>query len=498
MAIQYDNFVRKMQKIADINSAIAVLHWDQETYLPEGSAIARGKQIATLSVMVHQEFIGTEMGRIMRAVRGLSSLTAKQKRNVEIIDKEFKKAKKFSEEFVLRRSMAVSTAFQSWVNAKNKSDFSLFESALNELITIKREESVLLGKSKHPYDNLLDMYEPGATVEQLDALFEDVKTKLLPIIAKIRARDTPKRNFLYKKYDKEKQWDFGIYLLKAIGYDFNKGRQDISSHPFTIGFSPDDVRVTTRIDEHDFSNMTWSCIHEGGHALYEQGLDPLEYGLPSGGAISLAIHESQSRLWENQVGRSMDFWQFHYPSMQKTFKPLRKVSLKNFYKAINVIKPNLVRTEGDELHYHIHVLIRYEIEKEIIAGHIDAQGARGLWNKKYKDYLGIDITDDAQGILQDVHWSHGSFGYFPTYSMGSFYAAQFFAKATKDIPDLQLEIARGNTHLLLDWLRSKIHIHGRSLEAEELCKKVTGKPLSMKYFVDYAKNKYGDLYNMKL
>jgi carboxypeptidase Taq len=276
-----------------------------------------------------------------------------------------------------------------------------------------------------------------------------------------------------------------------MGYDFNRGRQDLSPHPFTISFNPYDVRVTTRVDENDFANMTWSCIHEGGHALYEQGLNPDDYGLPVGSAASLAIHESQSRLWENNVGRSKAYWTFQYPKLKKIFPDnLKNVSLDNFYKSINSVKANLIRTEADELHYHLHVMIRYEIEKEIVSTKITAKEVRELWNEKYKEYLGVKVTKDSEGILQDVHWSHGSIGYFPTYSLGSFYAAQFFNRASNDIPTLKSEIEKGNSSSLLHWLRENIHKHGAMYDAEDLCKKVTGEKLNFQYFMEYVKDKY--------
>ncbi|MBK8390129.1 MAG: carboxypeptidase M32 [Saprospiraceae bacterium] len=494
----YKKLKERMSRLADINGAIAALSWDKETYLPPKSDRFRSQQIATLSSISHEEFTSDETRDLLAKTATIKNLTAKEKKNLLVLQKEFDKSVRFSKEFVVKRSMIISQAFHHWVEAKEKNNFKLFAPALDQLINLKREEAAILGKNTHPYNNLLEEYEPGATVEKLDGLFEEVRSKLLPMISKIREAKPVKSSFLKKEYPQGKQWDFGLSLLNSIGYDFDRGRQDISHHPFTIGIAPDDVRITTRIDENDFSNMTFSCLHEAGHALYEQGLDINEYGLPCGGPASLAIHESQSRLWENHVGRSMNFWQAHYPGLQKEFKSLKKVGLKDFYYGINKVKPNLIRTEADELHYHIHVMIRYEIEKEMLMGNLDAAGAQEQWKSKYKDYLGLDIQDDSEGILQDVHWSHGSFGYFPTYSMGSFYAAQFFKQAQKDLTDLDEQIAKGNTAPLLQWLRENIHQHGRRYEAEELCKRVTGKPLNLKAFIDHAKEKYSDIYRINL
>ena len=280
-----------------------------------------------------------------------------------------------------------------------------------------------------------------------------------------------------------------------MGYDFEAGRQDISEHPFTTHFNPQDVRVTTRIDEKNFGNMLWSCIHEGGHALYEQGIPTETYGTPIGNAVSLAIHESQSRLWENNVGRGLPFWKANFKALKKQFpKNLAGIGLQKFYKGINKISPSPIRTESDELHYHFHVLIRYEIEKGLVEDSLDPAKLKTIWNDRYKEYLGLDIKDDKTGILQDIHWAYGSIGYFPTYSLGSFYAAQFYAQAKKDIPDLEMKISSGNNQVLLDWLRKNIHQHGSRYNPNALCKRITGETLNFKYFMDYVKKKYAGVY----
>ena len=494
----YNRLKEKMTRLADINGAIAVLSWDKETYLPRKADKFRSQQIATLSAISHAEFTSEETGDLLQQASDVKNLNAKERKNVIVLLKDYEKSKKFSQDFIIQSSLTISQAFHDWSSAKDKNDFNIFAPSLDKLLDLKKKEAAILGSKGHLYDALLDQYEPDATVAMFDKLFDDVREKLLPIISKISQATPIKSSFLRKEYKEKQQWDFGLSLLNSIGYDFDIGRQDISSHPFTIGFSPDDVRITTRIDENDLSNMTWSCLHEAGHALYEQGLNPDEFGMPSGWPASLAIHESQSRLWENHVGRSNNFWQAHYPGMQKKFKPLKKVGMRDFYRGINRIKPNLIRTEADELHYHLHVMIRYEIEKEMISGNLDAYAARELWNKKYKEYFGLKIDSDRVGILQDVHWSHGSFGYFPTYSMGSFYAAQFFKQAKQDLPDMEEQMAKGNTASLLQWLRENIHQHGRRYEAEELCKRVTGKTLNLKPFLDYVKEKYGDIYGVVL
>ena len=496
MATNYDRYVERMRKIADIGHSIAVLSWDKETYLPKKSASMRSQQIATLSGIVHDEFTDPDFGELLERLDKQRNLDDDKKKNVSVTLSDYQKATQFTKRFVIQKSMAVSNCFHAWLQAREANDFGLYQEALEALVKIKRLEAKKLGNAEHLYDNLLDQYEPGLTVKTCDKVFKGMKKPLRKLIKKINKKKAPKKDFLYKKYDKDAQWNLGIYILDEMGYDFDRGRQDISTHPFTTSFSADDVRVTTRIDENDLSNMLWSCIHEGGHALYEQGLPIENYGLPTGSAISLSIHESQSRLWENNVARGKAFWSKYFKTAKKMFpKQLKKQTVDSFYKAINVIEPNLIRTEADELHYHYHVLIRYEIEKALIEGSIEVADLPDVWNAKYKEYLNVEVTDDVNGVLQDIHWSHGSFGYFPTYSLGSFYAAQLYTQAEKEIPELEKQIAAGNSKVLLDWLREKVHIHGRRYEAEELCEMITGEPLNVKYFMDYAKKKYAEVYS---
>lgn len=490
MPNSYNDYVVLMQKIADLSNAIAVMSWDNEVYLPEHSGPLRARQIATLATMTHELFTAKSTGTLLTALNK-EKLPFKKAKNVSLTLKDYQRDKKFSPQFVMQKSTVVSHAYHAWAEAKKKNDFALFAPKLDQLLQLVREETQILGFEEHPYDALLDQYEPGIRVKKLNALFAEVTRQLVPFVRKIDARWKSKADFLKHKYDKDSQWQFGLEVLKGMGYDFKRGRQDLSSHPFTIGFGAEDVRITTRIDEKDFCNMTWSCIHEGGHALYEQGLDSKEYGLPSGTAASLGIHESQSRLWENNLGRSKAFWQHFFPVLKKYFpQNLKGVGLDEYYRGINRISKNLIRTESDELHYHLHVAIRYEIEKEIFSSNIKAKDLRQLWNDKYQQYLGVKVKNDTEGILQDVHWSHGSFGYFPTYSLGSFYAAQFFNAIQKQQPDLENKIANGDFSHVHQWLKSNIYRHGKTYNAEELCKKATGENLNFQYFMNYVTEKY--------
>ncbi len=494
--MDYKAYKAYMSKIADIGHSIAVLSWDKEVNLPSGSAAFRSQQVATLSSIVHEMLTKPSFGESLKDLVEDPTLTNKEKNNVQLTLKEYKKATNFDEEFVIKRSMLTSKAFHAWLDARKKNDWQAYRPALEELVILKREEARLLGDADHPYDNLLDIYEPGMTVQKLDVIFKDVKNELLPLIKKCTSYEKVDDSFLTQSYDEEKQWAYGLEVLEAIGYDFTMGRQDKSTHPFTTSFSPQDVRVTTRVNEHDFSDMLWSSIHEGGHALYEQGLPISEYGLPSGSYMSLGIHESQSRLWENNVARDFAFWEYQFPLLKDRFpNQLADVSLHDFMKAINNIEPNLIRTESDELHYHFHVMIRYEIEKKLIEGSIEVSELKEYWNDAYDDYLGLRPKDDLTGILQDIHWSHGSFGYFPTYSLGSFYAAQFYEQAKQDIYRLEEKLSNGDSSELLSWLRTNIHSKGHTMEAEELCKEITGSGLKLHPFINYIERKFNRLYS---
>lgn len=497
MNAKYSIYRSLKRKIADVNYSAALLQWDMETYMPANGGDFRAQQISTLAGIAHELSTEDKFGKILDELSGNKSLSEIERRNVEESLKDFKRNKKYTTEFVETLSRTVSEAVQVWTKAKQKSDFKMFAPLLQKLVELKRQECEILGYKHHPYDALLDLYEPEAKTKEIEELFKGVKEWLVSFVKKISAQNQNADAFMFKRYEKDKQWDFGIFLLKQMGYNFETGRQDISTHPFTTSFNSSDVRITTRINEKDLNEMIWSCIHEGGHALYEQGLSADDYGLPSGEAVSLGIHESQSRLWENNVGRGLSYWKANYGKLQESFpENLKNVTVDDFYKAMNVVRPSLIRTSADELTYHFHVLIRFEIEKALLEKAVEVKDLPDVWNHKYKTYLGLEVPSDARGVLQDIHWSYGNFGYFPTYSLGSFYAAQFFSKAKQDIPGIEKEIESGNMKPLLGWLRENIHRHGKIYPAAELCKRVTGETLNFKYFMDYASKKYSYLYNI--
>ncbi len=493
----YQDYINHCKKIADLQYSISVLNWDQEVNMPPKSAERRAQQISTLAGIAHKISTDKEFGKLLHAL-SKKKLSDEKKRNINESLKEYSKSTKYTTEFVQLLSKTISESFIAWQKAKEKDDFSIFAPKLKELVKLKREECNLLGYKHHPYDAMLDIYEPNSTVKDLDILFKDVRQHLVPFVKQIAKANQHNDSLMHNYFEKDKQLAFTEILLAQMGYDFKAGRQDVSTHPFTTNFSSTDVRVTTRVNENNLSEIIWSSIHEGGHALYEQGLKDENYGLPAGNYLSLGIHESQSRIWENNVGRSIFFWNYNFKKLQNEFHSnLGHVTVEDFYKAINIVKPSFIRTSADELTYHFHVMIRYEIEKDLLSGKIEVEDLPKIWNKKYKEYLGIDVPSDSFGVLQDIHWSHGSFGYFPTYSIGSFYAAQFFNQAKKEINQLEHKIEIGNLKPLLEWLREKIHIHGKLFAADELCEKITSEKLNFKHFLNYAKKKYSKIYNLK-
>lgn len=493
----YSIYKNITQKAADFQYAGAVLGWDQEVYMPPKGFAFRGRQLATLASQAHEMVTSESYGNMLKELLGRVDLTEDEADNIRLSWEDYDKNKKLSIDFVEKLTEQTSAGYNAWLSARKQNKYELYAPELQKMLELKRQQADLYGYEGNPYNALLDDYEKGGSVAMLDSVFDSIKPALSSILARIKNARQVDDSFFNLHFPRQEQWDFSMEVLGKIGYDMEAGRQDISEHPFTTSFAPTDVRVTTRVDENDFASLLWSSIHEGGHALYEQGLPEDQYGLPLCAAASLSIHESQSRLWENNVGRSKNFWIDFYPRLQTYFPhQLAGISLDSFYKGMNKVQPSLIRTEADELTYHFHVVIRYEIEKALIAGDLDTMELRNVWNESYKKYLGVTVADDKQGILQDVHWSHGMFGYFPTYSLGSFYAAQFFEQAEKDIPGLHQQIAEGDNSRLLDWLRNKVHRNGRKYRSEDLCRNITGRGLDINSFIQYAEKKFTAVYDL--
>ena len=501
-----DSLKNKLTEIHHLRDAAALLSWDQETYMPAGGGQARAEQIATLQTLAHVKFVSEEIeeylttwideptGRVRTPFQtGLDHATQAMLRETW---RDFSRAKKLPSEFVNRLQRESSLAQQIWAEARKNNDFKSFLPHLRTLITLKIEEAEYLGFVESPYDPLLDSYEPGATAAQLKPLFATLRERLVSLLQQVlNASHKPNEAILTQAFDTEKQLEFGRLVLGKMGYQFERGRLDLSPHPFTTSFHPTDVRVTTRVFEHDLASCLFSCLHEGGHGLYEQGLSPEYYGTPLAEPVSLGIHESQSRLWENCVGRSRPFWQHFYPLLQKTFPDqLQEIPLVDFFSSINMVKPSLIRVEADELTYNLHIMVRFEIELALLEGQLRVEDLPEAWNEKMQVNLGIKPDRDAEGVLQDVHWSMGAFGYFPTYTLGNLYASMFYNQALQDIPGLEESIARGSLLPLRDWLNTHIHQHARQFPSQEILLRVTGHSLSSDPFLTYLERKFGELY----
>jgi carboxypeptidase Taq len=490
----------KLNDATHLYSALSLLSWDQEVMMPEGGTHLRAQTIASLSGMYHEMMVGT-VQNALKAVEdaGLDKLTPFQSRNYTTLRRELDRLIKLPKELVIESSRVKSEALNAWVTARKERNFSLFSPLLSEIVRLKRLEAEYYGYTHHPYDALLETYEPGMTSTRLKTIFEPFKLQLGTLLPQLASQPQIDDQWIKQAIPAEKQLAWSREVLVAMHYDMNHGRQDLSAHPFTINLNPQDVRITTMVQPDDIREMLYSSIHEAGHALYEQGL-PVEYfGLPAAEACSLGIHESQSRLWENNIARSRAFWEHFFPSFRELFPDkLKGKGPEDVYRAVNKVQPGFIRISADELTYHFHVALRFEIELALVAKEVEVADLPALWNEKVKKYLGLDVKHDAEGVLQDIHWSHGSIGYFPTYSLGSFYAAQIMDTAEQKIPDLHGQFSRGEFGPMKTWLNQQIHIHGKQYDSETLCTLATGKPLDVSHFVRYAKTKFGEVYDIRM
>ncbi len=499
----------KLLEIQHLKDAAALLSWDQETYMPAGGGQTRAEQLATLQTLAHAKFVAPEIGDLLLhhidPTTGFANTDAAgfddaSKALLRETWRDFSRAKKLSSDFVNRLERECSLAQQVWAEARRRNDFMHFLPNLRTIIALKFEEIDSRGYEDSPYDTLLDTYEPGATVAQLQPLFATLRDGLIVLLKHVQESSSPPDDrILFQAYDKTQQVAFGNLVLHGMGYDFNRGRLDLSAHPFTTSFHPTDVRVTTRVFDKDLSSCLLSCLHEGGHGLYAQGLPQEQYGTPLGEALSLGIHESQSRLWENSVGRSRAFWTHFFPLLQQHFpSQLGAVSLDTFYAALNAVKPSLIRVEADEVTYNLHIMVRFEIELALIEQRVKVEDLPDLWREKMQEYLGIVPKRDAEGVLQDVHWSLGALGYFPTYTLGNLYAAMFFQQACQDIPALETEIQQGHLLSLKAWLNHHIHQCGRQYSSTDLLHRITGHSLSVEPFLVYLRTKIGEIYGFTI
>jgi carboxypeptidase Taq len=487
------------REVALLTSTQSLLGWDERTKMPPGGGQYRAEQISYLAGQIHRRQTAPEVGEWLGELAGsplaadLHSVTGADIVNLR---RDYDRKTKLPQKLVEELARLSVLGQQVWAESRRKNDYAAFRPLLARTIELKRQEAAAIGYADVAYDALLDEYEPGETTANLARVLAGLREQLVPLVAQIAASSRrPNLDIVRRRCPIDRQDAFGQRVAAAIGFDFRRGRLDVTDHPFCSEVGPGDVRLTTRYDEYCLPGAFFSTLHEAGHGLYEQGLPHERFGLPTGQATSLGIHESQSRMWENLVGRSRDFWEHFYPDAQAAFPDaLAGVPLDGFYFAINDVRPSLIRTESDEVTYNLHILIRFELEQLLLSDELRVDDLPAAWNDKYRAYLGITPPNDADGVLQDVHWSSGAFGYFPTYSLGNLYAAQFFERAEQDLGDLGAMFAKGDFSPLLDWLRANIHAHGRKFSAAELVQRTTGRSLGHDALMRHLRRKFGPLY----
>lgn len=503
MEKEYENKINELKEylknLEYLNSSIALIQWDSLVNMPSKAVQYRSEMLGYLSGESYKLSTSNKIKEFAEYFKKFKDIDEVTKATIENIEREYNKTKKIPEEEYKAYVMAASQSGAAWEEAKSKGDFNIFKPHLKKMVEFNKKFAEYWGYGENRYNALLDIYEPGITTEKLDIVFGELRDALVDLLGKIESSDVkPDTAFFKKKFTKEQQEAFSKLVLKNMGYDYEQtGRIDESTHPFTTNFGNKDVRITTHYYENDFRSALFSCIHEGGHGIYEQDIpDGLQGTLLATGA-SMGVHESQSRFYENIIAKSKEFWKYYYPIAENKFPQFKGVSFEEFYKSINFVEPSLIRTEADELTYSIHIIIRYEIEKMLINNDLDVEDVPKVWNEKYSEYLGVEPKNNAEGVLQDMHWSDGSFGYFPSYALGNLYGAQFLNKMKKDIPNLYEEIFKGNLSIIHDWLKNNIHKYGAVYKPNELIKKVTGQELSAKYFIDYLNKKFKDIYNLE-
>jgi carboxypeptidase Taq len=482
------------EKLADVNAlraAVAMMDWDQQTYMPSGGTDARAAHVGILGRMAHELFVADETRKALEdATRTASGDDAAM---IRVVQRDMDLATKLPASLVEEKLSLSAKAQEIWVQARANNDFASYAETLEQMFELARREAEYLGYKAEIYDALLDQYEEGATANDVRKMFDQIKGPQVELVRQVAERPAPDDSWLYGQWDNQKQREFTEMLVQAIGFDFDRGRQDTAPHPFCTNWSVNDVRLTTRYKPY-IGSAIFGSLHEAGHGMYEQG-SPLRWDrTPLAGGVSLGIHESQSRTWENIVGRSRPFWSHFLPKLQETFPELAGKDLDTFYKAINKVEPTFIRVEADELTYNLHILVRFEIEVDVLSGKMAIKDIPEAWNAKYRDYLGITPKSDSEGCLQDVHWSGGLIGYFPTYSMGNLLSYQIWNTLQRDVPNTDELMARGDFAPILDWLVQKVYSKGRSIPPKDLIQQVTGKPMDPTDYLNGLQAKYAELY----
>jgi carboxypeptidase Taq len=488
-----------LAEISDFKNIKALLDWDQQTYMPRGGAEGRGNQMALIGRLEHERFTSSELGKLLEDLKPyVENLDpdSDEARIVKVTTRNYEKAVRVPTRHVVDFTQAKTLGQQAWMEARAKSDFAIFRPHLEKIVALRQEYAGFFPNFEHPYDALLDDFEPNMKTADVKLIFDGLRPKQVELIKAIAGKPQVDDTFLHQPFDEKKQWDFGVEVITRFGYDWNRGRQDKAPHPFTTSFGINDVRITTRVAPDFINRMLFGTMHECGHALYGMGAAPEldRTGLEDG--ASLAVHESQSRMWENLVGRSHPFWECFYPRLQETFPQLVNVPLEIFYRGINKVQPSMIRVEADEATYNLHIMLRLELEIALIEGKVAVKDLPSIWNAKMQEYLGVTPANDANGVLQDIHWSSGAIGYFSTYALGNLVSVQLWEKINQDIPDLEQQIRQGQFGNLLGWLREKIHRHGAKFEPQELVQKVTGSRIDPVPYMRYLTKKYSEIYHL--
>ena len=493
-----ENLSELLKRASMFGYASNLLYWDQQTKMPIDEAKGRAEIYATVKAEWFKLLTSNEVGETLKKLVGKETeLDPGGQALVRRIGNIYERAKAIPPDLFKAFSEASLRAYTVWVEAKEKSDFKHFQPALEEMIGFKNKFAELYGYEKNPYDALLPDFEPGITSEDLKRIIQSLKEKLVPFVSLlIEQSNKPNESLLRGHFPEDLQRQLSLESLRLIGFNFNQGRLDTTVHPFTITIGADDTRVTTNFLPGELDSALLSTLHEGGHALYDQGRDSLIKWVYFDRGYSMGIHESQSRMFENMVGKSLSYWKFFYPKLQNIFSYYESVPLEDFYRAINVVKTSPIRIYADEVTYNLHIMFRFEIEEALIKGEIEVKDLPEIWNSKMQEYLGILPENDAKGVLQDVHWSLGYFGYFPSYMLGNLYAAQLFDAVKREIRDLEEEITKGNLKPLLAWLREKVHPFGLVREAPDLLREVTGEVPNSQYWMEYIKEKFDQIYGI--
>ncbi len=498
METNYQKLERRLEETSRLGGIMGILHWDQEVIMPHGAAESRARQMGVLAGTIHEKSTDPEMGKLLDALDKENSFNGFEQCNIREARREYDMETKVPKELVMEMAELSSKGHQVWVKARSENKFSDFAPILKQLVELKKRWAEYVSPELPPYDANIDLYERGATMAKITPVFETLKSELIPLIRDIQESDyKPDSSFLSGNFPVEKQEALGRRISEEMGFAFDRGRMDVSVHPFCGGSHPTDVRITTRYRTDNFIESLYAVIHETGHGLYEQGRMEEGRDLPVSEALSMGIHESQSLFWERMIAQSPGFCNRYLPLISETFPEIFKsVSNEQLYEAVNVSEPSFIRVEADEVTYPMHVILRYEIEKGLFDGSVEIDTLPELWNSKMKEYLGIEPPSDALGVLQDTHWSGAAFGYFPSYTLGAIYASQFYKTLQQEKPDLENEIKTGNLATIRQWLNKKIHEKGRLHSVDDLVKQVTGDDLNPAVFLDYLKKKYRKIYRL--